>query len=115
MLPFKNRLNKTRDFNRVSCYGHKFFSSELILRWVENDQEECSRWGIVVSRKVDKKAVIRNKIKRRIRSILRENMNSWTPQRDVVLIARPQIKELNFLELKRKLEQILRKNELLSS
>lgn len=114
MLPPKNRLTKTRDFNRVSRYGHKFFSPELILRWTEN-KENHSRWGIIISRKVDKKAVIRNRIKRRLRAILRENMIFWPSQKDIILIARPQIKELNFRELKENLEQILRKNNLLSS
>ncbi|MCF7907191.1 ribonuclease P protein component [Patescibacteria group bacterium] len=115
MLPPKNRLKKTRDFNRIYRYGYKFFSPELILRWVKDNRKECSRWGIIVSRKVDKKAVIRNKIKRRLRAILRENINSWPLQKDIVLIARPQIKELSFSELKKRLEQILRKNKLLSS
>lgn len=115
MLPSKNRLKKTRDFNRIYCYGHKFFSRELILRWGENNKEEYSRWGIIVSRKVDKKAVVRNKIKRRLRAILRENIKYWPLKRDIILIARPQIKEWSFSELKENLEQILRKNKLLSS
>lgn len=67
---------------------------------------------IVVSQKVDKRAVVRNKIRRRLRSILNQILPSST---GLVIIARPSIRHLSYQLLKQKLTKMLvhKWNELL--
>jgi ribonuclease P protein component len=67
------------------------------------------RFGFIVSQKVSKKAVIRNRVKRRFRSAVQEELgcgknpkNStkcFQKSMDVVLIALPAAKEKSFAEI----------------
>ncbi len=112
MLPKKYRLIKDKDFARVARYGQKAYSRELNLKWIKNNQS-CSRFGIIVSLKVDKKAVIRNKIKRRLRAILREKISFLVPGWDVIVITKDRIKELDYSQLQNMFLEILNKNNLI--
>jgi len=58
----------------------------------------------VVSLKVSKKAVIRNKIKRRLREIIRQT--ELKQGFDFVIIAKPLIVNQNFQEIKQDLNEI---------
>ena len=112
MLHKRYRLVKDKDFAKVAHYGQKAYSSGFNLKWIKNNQP-CSRWGIIVSLKVDKKAVVRNKIKRRLRAILRENIGSLVPGLDVIIITKDQIKKLDYSQLKKIFLEILDKNNLI--
>ena len=69
MLPKTNRLTKKKDFENVFKKGKGIKGDFLILRFVGNKTKTC-RFGIVVSKKISKKATVRNKIKRRIRAAI---------------------------------------------
>ncbi len=112
MLPKKYRLVKNKDFARVAHYGRKSYIPELSLKWIKNNQS-YSRWGIIVSLKVDKKAVVRNKIKRRLRALLRENISSLASGWDVIIITKDRIKELDYTQLQDVFLKILRKCNLI--
>ncbi len=64
--------------------------------------------GIVVSRKVGK-AVVRNRIKRRLREIVRR---SHLPPAEIMIIARPEAADADFAELTRDFVEILKKSGL---
>ena len=112
MLPKEYRLVRDKDFAKVARYGQKAYSPELNLKWIKNNQS-YSRWGIIVSLKVDKKAVVRNKIKRRLRAILRENIDFLVPGWDVIVIIKDQIKELDYPQIKNIFLEVLYKNNLI--
>ena len=112
MLPKKYRLIKDKDFARVARYGQKAYGSQFNLKWIEN-HKHYSRWGIIVSLKVDKKAVVRNKIKRRLRAILREEIDSLAPGWDVIIITKDRIKELDYSQLQSIFLEILNKKNLI--
>jgi ribonuclease P protein component len=61
------------------------------------------RVGFVVSKKVDNRAVVRNAVKRRLRSILRQEKVRFVRRPegavDVVVAARPEAKDAEFSEL----------------
>lgn len=69
MFPKIHRLSKNRDIKKVFEKGRNFFTPLFILRFLPR-VEGVSRFTVVVSVKVSKSAVRRNRIKR----IVRENL-----------------------------------------
>lgn len=56
------------EFLKIQSKGKKWVARGLILQVMENDTGK-TRIGFTVSKKVDKSAVVRNRIKRRLRSV----------------------------------------------
>ncbi|MFA7141959.1 MAG: ribonuclease P protein component [Candidatus Paceibacterota bacterium] len=106
----QNRLKKKKDFERVYKKGRGFKADSLFLKILEN-KEGFLRVGIVVSKKVSKKAVKRNKIKRRIRNIVR-NIN-LKQGFDIILIAYPNILNKEFYQIKKEIEDLIKKTKCL--
>lgn len=65
------------------------------------------RLGITTSRRVGG-AVVRNRIKRRVREFFRQYREQIDPVRDLVVIARSAAAELSYAEIKRELSGALR-------
>ena len=107
MLSKANRLRKEKDFEKLFKKGKSFRNGFLILKIVQNNLEE-SRFGFIVSQKVSKKAALRNKIKRRIRAVARQNIKKIRKGIDVALIALPGLEKKNFLETKEILNALLK-------
>lgn len=112
MLAYKYRLTKNKDFERVAKFGRVIFCREMGIKWIKNDLS-ISRFAIIVSLKIDKKATVRNKIKRRIRTIIFQNLKTMKSGFDIMILTNPEIKNLNYWEIKEKLEGLLKKAQLL--
>ncbi|MFM2162403.1 MAG: hypothetical protein RLZZ383_1915 [Pseudomonadota bacterium] len=59
--------------------------------------ETAARFGLVVTRKLGG-AVVRNRIKRRLREVLRR-LTAWVPAGDIVLLARRSVADAPWEEL----------------
>ncbi|MFH1822796.1 MAG: ribonuclease P protein component [Patescibacteria group bacterium] len=90
MLKKINRLKNDKDFTRVFKTGHSCYDRTLSLRMSTNNLG-YSRFGIVVSNKVSKKAIVRNKIKRQIRAVIGSQLTKIKNGYDVVIITQPAI------------------------
>jgi ribonuclease P protein component len=66
-----------------------------------------SRFGIVISKKVSKRAVVRNRIKRRIKGALRELIARIRPGCLVTIVCRSVITECEYDEILRELKKLL--------
>jgi ribonuclease P protein component len=85
-LPRGARLLKPGDF--TSLRGNaKRVSSRSFLAEYRPTQHDCARLGMAVSRRVSKRAVVRNRIRRVIRESFRLH-RALLPQLDLLLIAR---------------------------
>ena len=103
MLSSKNRLRKKSDIGKVFKNGKTVAGRFIFLRVAKNGLRD-NRFAFVVSLKVSKKAVIRNKIKRRLREIIRQT--ELKQGFDFVIIAKPLIVNQNFQEIKQDLNEI---------
>lgn len=112
MLPKINRLKKKTDFTRVYREGR---SSSTLGLWVKvlPNHLDHNRIGVVVSRKISKKAVVRNQIKRRLRSLTRTYLLSMNPGYDVVLTSRHEIIKQSYPVINQRLRGLLQKAQLL--
>ena len=68
-----------------------------------------SQFGISISKKVSKRAVVRNRIKRQIKAVLHRFMSKISPGWKVVIVVRPSAVECEFADFLRELEYLLKK------
>ena len=114
MLPKVNRLKKNKEFERVFKKGQSFREDFLILKAVSNNLKN-SRFGFIVSSKILKKAVVRNKIKRWLRSAvlfqLKKDNKTEEPM-DIVIIVKPGMPIKNFQEIEKIINKLFKKAKL---
>jgi ribonuclease P protein component len=104
MLAKENRLTKKKDFETVFSQGKGIKYGSLYLKYKKNRLKGC-RFGIIVGKNYSKKAVERNKIKRRIREILKEQSAQGL---DIIVVVSPGA-ENDFEKLKGNVEKLLKK------
>jgi len=108
MLNKTNRLKKKKDFETVFKKGKSFKNSFLIIR-IASNKLQFSRFGLVVSQKVSKKAVVRNKVRRRMSEIIRKRIKEIKVGLDVVLIALSGLEKKSFLETEEAITSLFKK------
>ena len=108
MLPETNRLKKEKDFEKLFKKGKAYKEDFLSLRVVKNNLKD-SRFGFIVSNKFSKKAVVRNNIKRRLRSLIRAKMPDIKKGIDAAIIVIPGLEIDNFWELEEKINKLFEK------
>jgi len=112
MLAKLNRLKKKKDFGKVFKHGKGAKQDFLALKFNKNNLKN-SRFGFVVSSKVSKKAVVRNKVKRRLRESVRSKLDRIKKGFDIVFITFEKIKEKDFEQINSLIEKILKRSKLL--
>ncbi|MCX6730005.1 MAG: ribonuclease P protein component [Candidatus Portnoybacteria bacterium] len=105
MLASKNRLRKKNDIDNVFKKGKAVAGGLFFLRFVKNNLN-TNRFAFVVSCKVSKKSVTRNKIKRRLREMIRKIIPDIRPGFDFLIITKPLIVDKNFEEIKRDINEV---------
>jgi ribonuclease P protein component len=94
LLRAPQRLRKSQDFERLYRRGQFSRAPHMVLRSGQN-RFENTRIGVVISKKVMKKAVARNRAKRRIVEQIRHFYNQLKPGYDCVVIVKQDIVELS--------------------
>jgi ribonuclease P protein component len=109
-LPANSRIKKSRDFSFVQGHGRKLFSRSFLIFVAENtnSKDAATRIGITVSKKVDKRAVVRNRIKRLIREFFRQQKSFIRPGIDIVVIAKKNAISLTLAQAEQELVKALR-------
>ena len=80
------RIRRRRDYLATQNRGRRIHTEHLLLFIRPNGLEHC-RIGITVSKKVGN-ATTRNRIRRRLREVFRQNKDWFPPGHDVVLVAK---------------------------
>jgi ribonuclease P protein component len=91
--PSRGRLSRSAEFERVYRQGRATANRHLVLYTFPNPQADRPRLGLSVSRKVGG-AVERNRVKRLLREAFASAEGELTQGQDIVLVARPQAREL---------------------
>ncbi|MEO6873085.1 MAG: ribonuclease P protein component [Chthoniobacterales bacterium] len=87
-FPAARRLKLSREFARVRTKGRTVRGGLLLVGLLAVEEEAAFRVGLVTSRRVGG-AVVRNRIRRRLREIVRRHQHDLTPGFWMVLVARP--------------------------
>lgn len=99
MLAKKSRLKKNKDFDLVFKEGKTAYGGFLGVK-IRKNQLENNRFGILLSTKVSKLAIVRNLYKRRIKNILKNQKPEIKEGYDCVIIVLPTIINKNYQEIK---------------
>ena len=103
--PRSARVRVRSEFDAVFARGHRAATPMLALHYLPDDRP--ARLGFAVSRKVDTRAVIRNRIKRVLRDYFRRH-RATLASGAYVLVARPPAARASGPELISAFEQTLR-------
>ena len=116
------RLKKRSDFLWVQEQSRKndqkWVSKTAILQIAPNTDkyDDGVRYGLTVSKRVDKKAVNRNRIKRRLRAVLDDLLVDYADQGlDIVVIGRPLTLRAPLEEIDKDIRWCLKRLEVQSS
>lgn len=110
MLAKQYRVSNSADYSSIYKNGRKIPGRYIIVYLLKNDLG-YNRYGIVTSKKIGK-AVVRNKIKRRLRAIIKDNMPKVKTSFDIVLIGRHKIGGTPFDLLEKDFTIVMRKSGL---
>lgn len=102
-----HRLVRASDFARVRQRGRSWAHPLLVLT-VGRNESGATRFGFVVGRRIGR-AVVRNRVKRRLREAVRRHLDEVPAGWDLVLVARPPIAEAQFHEIEGAVAQMLRR------
>lgn len=80
---------------------------------VAQKNSKSARFGFIVSKKISKSAVVRNKIRRRLSEAIKSIIKEIKTGADVALIALPGIEKKDFSEIEKSLAVLLKKAGLL--
>ena len=98
-------LRAREDFARISTHGRSRSDRLMVVRFVPNGRDH-DRFGISTGRRLGG-AVQRNRVRRRVREVLRRNPNDTGHGWDILVVARGPAVEASFDELRSALERLL--------
>lgn len=135
-LPKPYRLRERKEFDRVYRRGQRYAGQSLLLRvasqpktilpkraapGISPDQTKLktgpvhspSRIAVVVSTKVHKRAVVRNRIRRQIQAAFQSLQSQLRPGKLIVVTVKASAVECDYYKFLQQLEQLLIKAEAL--
>ena len=107
MLPAAARVNTRHDHRMVAQSGCRARRGSLVVSFASAGEGAGARAGVVAGRRVGP-AVVRNRVKRRLRELLRLQLDSLSPDSMVVVRALPGAAGASYPQLGRWLDAGLR-------
>lgn len=99
-----NIVKKNREFSNIINTGKSYKNRYYVIYFTKN-REDIHRFGIAVPTKTGN-AVLRNRIKRQVKSII-DNFETKFKNYDYIILVRKNILELDFPKKKSELENLL--------
>ena len=107
MIPFKNRFHGHNSLTYTYKNGQTIRSKLFSIKFCANPRKRFSRVAVVVSKKVAKKAVQRNFLRRRLYSLIQRNYDL------IIIIHSADLGQVNFAELETKIIAELKSQQIL--
>lgn len=97
-------IKSSREYTEIINNGKNIKSKNFSIYYRNNNEK--NKYGISIPKKTGK-AVIRNKIKRRVKNIIDNNKNSMQSSYDYVIIIRKGILELTYQDMEKELLKLI--------
>ncbi len=115
MIAKANRFHGHNSLSLVYKKGQTFSIGQASLKSLPKKNEKPYRLAVVVSKKVDKSAVVRNRIRRRVYEAFRNKHANFSQNADIVLTVHSnQLALMKAQELDDLINQLLIKSTLIS-
>ena len=102
-------LKKNKEFKRVYNNGKSHATRNLVIYYLKSEDLENNRYGLSVSKRIGN-AVVRNKLKRRLREIIRDfEKEKDFKGYDIIFIARKPVVKLDYQFLKKDVKKLYKK------
>lgn len=101
------RLRRSREIAHCQKVGRKLHTKHFLVI-VKRSESSVSRLALAVTLKIDKSAVRRNLIKRRVREVFRVLKGRFNCPLDVVVVARHGVQALSFDDYSSEITRALR-------
>ena len=113
MLAFANRFHGHGSLRFVYKNGQAIRSRLITIKYIHNPHRKQSRFAVVVSKKVHKSAVGRNRMRRRVYEIVRHELERIPHAHDVaIMIFSSEVINLPSDELTETIRQLFEQAEL---
>ena len=103
----RDTVKQNGDFRRIYRRGRSAVAGGVVVYCLKNRQG-MSRLGVTVSTKLGH-AVVRNRVRRRIREIFRLSQGKMKQGYDIIVVARTRAAHADYWELKRAFEKTCKK------
>lgn len=114
MLSHLHRFHGHGSLRYLYQHGAQVRSNAMSLRSLTNPNRVHARFAIIVSKKVYKSAVKRNRLRRRIYEVIRQELDHIKPSLDVaVTIQDPSLLLISHTDLRRHVVELLVKAQLM--
>jgi ribonuclease P protein component len=113
MLAKKYKLTSSKDFDNVQKNGEVYQSTNFGLARVLRKDGAPSRFAFIVSTKIAKDAVDRNRVRRAMSEAVRLNSINLTEEYDVVFLAKISIARASTPEIMKEVSLALKQTDLL--
>ncbi len=110
MLSSKYRLKKKINFARIEIDGKMVQSRPFGMGIYNRKDDEPSHFGFIISTKISKKAVIRNRIKRIMSEVIRINLDKLKNGYDILFLIKHQSAKITKEELEKETYATIIKN-----
>ena len=104
MLNKRNRISNRRLIQLLFNKGKLYKNNYFVLKYLPAQNSE-SQFAVAISKKIIKKAVSRNRLKRQIMEAIRLNLNLLRDNFVILVITRPPIVNLKYTELQENIIQ----------
>ncbi|WP_434329103.1 ribonuclease P protein component [Mycoplasma capricolum] len=103
----KRVIKKNFEFQEIINYK-KTIKNFCFVIYYKDNEESYLKYGISVGKKIGN-AVIRNKVKRQIRMILKQNISEiGTVSKDIIILVRKSVLELKYTTLSKLLIKLIK-------
>lgn len=107
MLKRVNRITKRKDFEEVKKKG-RIYHSPIFGVLVLKAGDKVKEFGMVISKKISKKAVERNKVKRLLAEAIRRNLDEINEGYRMIFLVKPSILGKKGEEIEKEVTKLLK-------
>lgn len=105
----RNRLQQKGVIQAILSQGKWLNDRYFTIKYQRSAEKLPAQFAIIVSKKIDKRATVRNRVKRQISEACQRVLKKLTPGIQMVIIPRATVKTLEFAKMAESIETLLNK------